>query len=323
MLLGEHGHEAQGPIKIIRGCPVYKVFGDERLCVNDDNILEIEAIEIDPSLFGYNPSKESLEEELAPEGNICYVALYTDSTDNRVYCISQGWTLRIHNQDVRADDLEDAMQFLSTKDLDASAEICSECLYKFLITLSSSFADLMSRKEKADEIKKYVDKFSLMIAVKHSEMDEMMKSIGSEDDIDEGVDHFAFLRQYLVQLLEQQEYWSELCEELKDQKADEWEINLVGMRERLARLEFQFYSQTLQLRELFDFTMLIKMLHFILNSSSEILSLNEKIHAEIRSSRFGELAEHDQRFSHLCSYGEKSRTVEHNFGNILLILSRL
>jgi hypothetical protein len=323
LFLGEQGNEAQGPIKIIRGCPVYKVFGDERLCVNDDNILEIEAIEIDPSLFGFNPTKESLKEERAPEGNICYVAIYTDSTDNRVYCISQGWKLRIHNQDVRADDLQDALQFLSTKDLDASAEICSECLYKFLITLSSSFADLLSLKEKADEIKKYVDKFSLMIAVKHSEMDDMMKSIGSEDDIDKDIDHFAFLRQYLVQLLEQQEYWSRLCSDIKEEDAEDWLIDLVVMRERLARLEFQFYSQTLQLRELSDFTMLIKMLHFILHSSSEILSLNEKIHSEIRSKRFNEVAEHDQRFSHLCAYGEKSSTVEHNFGNILLILSRL
>ena len=323
MLLGEHGHQTQGPIKIIRGCPVYKVFGDERLCVNDDNILEIEAIEIDPSLFGFNPTKESLQEEKAPEGNICYVALYTDGTDNRVYCISQGWKLRIHNQDVRADDLEDALQFLSTKDLDASAEICSECLYKFLITLSSTFADLLSRKEKADEIKKYVDKFSLMIAVKHSQMDDMMKSIGSEDDIEEGIDHFGFLRKYLVQLLEQQEYWSRLWSDLKEEDTEDWLINLVVMRERLARLEFQFYSQTLQLRELNDFTMLIKMLHFILHSSSEILGLNEKIHSEIRSKRFDELAKRDKRFSHLCAYGEKSRTVEHNFGNILLILSRL
>jgi hypothetical protein len=302
---------------------VYKVFGDERLCVNDDNILEIEAIEIDPSLFGFKPTKESLKEELAPEGNICYVAIYTDNIDNRVYCISQGWKLRIHNQDIRADDLKDALQFLSTKDLDASAEICSECLYKFLITLSSSFADLMTLKEKADEIKRYVDKFSLMIAVKHSQMDDMMKSIGSEDEIDESIDHFAFLRQYLVQLLGQQEHWSHLCAELKEEGSEEWLLNLVEMRERLARLEFQFYSQTLQLRELNDFTMLIKMLHFILHSSSEILNLNEKIHSEIRSKRFDELAKRDQRFTHLCSYGEKSRTVEHNFGNILLILSRL
>jgi len=72
---------------------------------------------------------------------------------------------------VPGDDLEDALQFLSTKDLSASAEICSECLYKFILTLADTFSDMLSRKEKTDEIKRYVDKFSLMIAIKHSQMD--------------------------------------------------------------------------------------------------------------------------------------------------------
>jgi len=181
----------------------------------------------------------------------------------------------------------------------------------------------MTKQEKADEIRKYVDKFSLMIAVKHSDMDDMMKSIGSEDDIEEGVDSFAFLRSYLVQLLEQQAYWSKIHYELNNEKADDWLIKLAQMRELLARLEFQFYSQTLQLRDIADFNLLIKMLQFILKTSDEILLLNERIHTEIRSKRFVALVKDDERFKHLEAYGEKSRTVEHNFSNILLILSRL
>ena len=95
------------------------------------------------------------------------------------------------------------------------------------------------------------------------------------------------------------------------------------MRELLARLEFQFYSQTLQLRDIADFNLLIKMLQFILKTSDEILVLNETIHTEIRSKRFMSLVKDDERFKHLEAYGEKSRTVEHNFSNILQILSRL
>jgi hypothetical protein len=180
----------------------------------------------------------------------------------------------------------------------------------------------MTRKEKTDEVKRYVDKFSLMIAVKHSQMDSMMEPIGSEDDIDEGVDHFAFLRAYLVQLLDQQAYWTELANELNE-GSDDWLRRVVEKRVLLARLEYQFYSQTLQLRDIYDFNMLIRNLQYILKTSNQILDINEEIHNAIRSDNFKELANSNERLAPLSLYEEKSRTVEHNFGNILQILSRL
>jgi hypothetical protein len=315
--------QGQSEIKIVRGCPCYKVFGDEKLCVNDDRVLEIEAIELDPSLFAFHTTKEGMQEEKASEGNVCYASIYINYPDNRVYCISQGWVLRIHGKDVPADDLEDALQFLSTKDLTASAEICSECLYKFILTLGDTFADLLSKKEKTDEVKRYVDKFSLMIAVKHSQMDEMMEPIGTEDDIEEGLDHFAFLHKYLVQLQDQMEYWKKMEDALEEEDKGAWLVELAAMRERLARLEFQFYSQTLQLRSISDFNLLIKMLQYILKTADEIVGLNDRIHTEIKADRFQEIVGSDDRLQALEGYAEKSRTVEHNFSNILQILTRL
>jgi len=314
---------SQSSIKLVRGCPCYKVFGDEKLCVNSDSVLGVDVIDIDPHVFAFRKDKKGIEQERAAEGNVCYAAIYVNYPDNRVYCISQGWVIRIHGKDVPGNDLEEALQFLSTKDLSANAEICSECLYKFLLTLSDVFADMMTRKEKTEEVKKYVDKFSLKIAVKLSQMDELMKPIGTESDIEQGVDYFAFLRDYLVQLLEQQGYWSELGKALQESGAEPWVCELVSMRERLARLEFQFYSQTLQLRDIRDIHMLVRMFHFVLRTSDEILALNQKIHTEIRSQRFKQLAQKEERLAHLKGYAEKSRTVEHNFGNILQILSRL
>ncbi len=160
--------------------------------MNDDKVLEIEAIEVDPQLFSFHTTRESMKTEQAMDDNVCYTSIFVNYPDNRVFCISQGWVLRIHGRNVPGDDLEDALQFLSTKDLSASTEICSECLYKFLLTLSDKFADTMTKKEKTDEVKRYVDQFSLMVAVKLSETDELMEAIGSEDDIEEGIDHFDF-----------------------------------------------------------------------------------------------------------------------------------
>ena len=312
----------QGEIRLVRGCPCLKVFGDEKLCVNDDSIQEMEVLEVDPGIFGFHDNRAAMEEELANERNICYAAIYVNYPNNKVYCISQGWILRIHNKDVPGGDLEDALQFLSTKDLTASAEICSECLYKFILTLSDTYSDTMTVKEKTDEVKRYVDKFSLMIAVKHSQMDGM-ESIGTEDDIEKGVDHFAFLRKYLVQLMDQQNLYSKIKRSLIKQEAPQWEIELVDNRLLLTRLEFQFYSQTLQLRDLLDFNLLIRSLQYVLRTSNEILRINEHIHDEIRSERFNERLKTDSNLDSLASYAEKSRTVEHNFGNILQILSRL
>jgi hypothetical protein len=322
-VFGASEQEQKSSIKLVRGCPCYKVFGDEKLCVNNDSVLEIESIEIDPSIFSFHFDKESMEEERATEGNVCYACIYINYPDNKVYCISQGWILRIHGKDVPGNDLEDAMQFLSTKEITSSAEICSECLYKFILTLGDTFADALTEKEKTEEVKKYVDKFSLMIAVKHSQTDHMMEPIGTEDDIEDGVDHFQFLRNYLVQLLDQQSYWTRLGRELREEGAEDWILNLIAMREKLARLEFQFYSQTLQLRDINEFNMLIKMLQYVLKSSDEIIVLNELIHSEIRSDRFCKLVEKDHRVDVLAGYAEKSRTVEHNFGNILQILTKL
>ncbi|MFX1264424.1 MAG: hypothetical protein ACFFH0_03545, partial [Promethearchaeota archaeon] len=97
----------QGEIRLIRGCPCYKVFGDEKLCVNDDKVLEIEAIEIDPQLFSFHTNKESMKQEQAVDENVCYTSVFVNYPDNRVFCISQGWILRIHGRDVPGDDLED------------------------------------------------------------------------------------------------------------------------------------------------------------------------------------------------------------------------
>ena len=150
-----------------------------------------------------------------------------------------------------------------------------------------------------------------------------MKPIGTEEDIENGIDHFEFLRKYLVQLIEQQHYWADLEKVFAEENSEFWIQDLLRKRERLARMEFQFYSQTLQLRDINDFILLIKMLQYILGSSDEILLLNEEIHNVISSRKFKEIIQIDNRLSSLASYAEKSRTVEHNFGNILQILTKM
>ncbi|TFG14825.1 hypothetical protein EU537_02480 [Candidatus Thorarchaeota archaeon] len=310
-------------IRVIRGCPCFKVFGDEKLCVNDDSILELDVMEMDPSFFNLHTTKESLEKEKADKGNLCYLCIYSNYPDNRVYCISQGWNLRIHGKDVRADELEDAMQFLSTTDKSASAELCSDCLYKFLLTLGESFTDIMSETEKMEEIKKYVDEFSIMIAIKLSETDDQMGAIGQLEDKGEELDHVAIIQRYLIQLQDQQNEYVKIHERLEREDAPCWILDLIEERQKLARLEFQFYSQVLLLRSITDFHLVIKVLYFILETSSRILALNSDIHSKIPSEEFIEKSKYDGELAILLNYKSKGRAIEHNFGNILQILGRL
>ena len=315
--------DPQKTIRVIRGCPCFKVFGDEELCVNDDTILELDVMEMDPSIFSFHTTKESLEREKTDKGNLCYLSIYTNYPDNRVYCISQGWNLRIHGKDVKADDLEDAMKFLSTTDKSASAELCSDCLYKFLLTLGESFTDVMSESEKMEEIKRYVDEFSIKIAIKLSETDERMASIQNSEERNEAIDRFEIVRRYLVQLQDQQKQYSKIHDSLQKMGAEKWVLDLIEDREKIVRLEFRFYTQVLLLTSIEDFHLIMKMLYFILDSSSRILELNSDIHSKINSEEFIRTSKHYEELTILLNYRDKSRDIEHNFGNILQILERL
>ncbi|MGY5862012.1 MAG: hypothetical protein RTU09_06520, partial [Candidatus Thorarchaeota archaeon] len=73
---GSEDSDRQGTIRLIRGCPCFKVFGDEKLCVNDDSVLEVDVIDVDTSLFGLARSKEDMDLERSEEDGICYASVY-------------------------------------------------------------------------------------------------------------------------------------------------------------------------------------------------------------------------------------------------------
>ena len=48
--------------QLVKGCPCYREFGDEKVCLNNDSILPINAISVDPSFFNQLDSKAMLDE---------------------------------------------------------------------------------------------------------------------------------------------------------------------------------------------------------------------------------------------------------------------
>ncbi|MBS3795623.1 MAG: hypothetical protein KGY80_12035 [Candidatus Thorarchaeota archaeon] len=313
---------------MFKGCPCFKQFDNETLCVNNDSIKEIETINVDPSFFSSYHTKEDIDKAVGRDSGSCYCSVYLSFKDNGVYCVSQGKKLHIHGKDIPADEMQDAFRFLSTKagpgnGPEIPAVICSECVYKFLLTLSDTYSSDMSKQEQTDEIKRYIDKSSLMMVKQLVDLDKKQASPSAEKAFDENCDNFVFLRQYLAQLLDKQDFWEGLYKTIEAEEGEDWLLNLIQMRVKLARCEYNFYSQTLHIRHIDSFELLQRSLHFILRISEEIRWLNEQIHAEITSNRFLEKAKEDARLEELTAYAEKSRHIEHNFGNILQILNKI
>lgn len=154
---------------MFEGCPCFKRFDNETLCVNNDSIKEIETIKVDPSFFSSCLTKEDIDKAVSTNPCSCYCSVYLNFKDNCVYCVSQGKKLHIHGKYIPADEMQDAFRYLSTKTGPVNRDdippvICSECVYKFLLTLSDTYSNDMSEQEQTDEIKRYIDKFSLMMA---------------------------------------------------------------------------------------------------------------------------------------------------------------
>lgn len=129
-------NSGEGPFKLVKGCPCYKEFGTEKVCVNNDDVQPINSISIDPTFFGLMDSREGLAEFKSSNEGMCYLLISLDAEDGRAYCVSQGRQLKINNRDIQASDIKDALQFVSTKDITTDGVVCSSCLYKYLVTLS-------------------------------------------------------------------------------------------------------------------------------------------------------------------------------------------
>ena len=97
-------------------------------------------------------------------------------------------------------------------------------------------------------------------------------------------------------------------------------VDLVSKMELLDRLQFLFYSQVLNIRSIDNSRILVRMLSHILRTSKNILDLNEEIHSLVATDSIGGHEEDETLISKIEDYMEKSRTLDHFFGNIADIM---
>jgi hypothetical protein len=288
-------------VTIYNFCPCFKDFEGELICLNNDSLCDIEHAIFAADILNQNASLEVVKQFQATDEKICYSSIYT--YDGGVYCSSQGFKIRIHRQDISEDMLMQAIRLYALGPTEITVD-CASCIYGILLAL------VLSQDQAS--IKKYLDEFSLRVAVKFTEMEI--------DEKDESVPYLETVQAYLVKLLEDQYYWQDVHAKLTEEEEPAPLVDLVSKMELLNRLQFLFYSQVLNIRSIENSRLLVRMLSHILRTSRNILSLNEEIHTLVATDSVGGYEEDETLISKLEEYMNKSRTLDHFFGNIADIM---
>ncbi|MFW9809776.1 MAG: hypothetical protein ACFFE6_10405 [Candidatus Thorarchaeota archaeon] len=288
-------------VSIYNFCPCFKDFEGELICLNDDSLCDIEHSIFAADILNQEATLELVKQFEIKDGHTCYSSVYTH--DGYTYCSSQGNKIQIHKEDITSEMLQQSIKLYSLGPTEITVD-CASCIYGILLAL-------VLAQDQAS-IKRYLDEFSQRVAISFTEMEL--------DEIDESASYFETVQAYLVKLLEDQYYWEEVHGQLIEKGEPESLVELVNKMEMLDRYQFQFYSQVLNIRSMHNSRILVRMLSHILRTSKNILDLNEEIHSLVATNSIGGYDQDVVLISKIEDYMEKSRTIDHFFGNIADIM---
>jgi len=192
---------SQSTTRLVKGCPCYREFGDEKVCLNNDDVFPINAISLDPSFFEQIMSVEELAEYKSDKESMCYLLIYLDRENDYCYCISQGQKINIQKKDVKASEIESALQFVTTTAKNRDGVICSDCLYKYLRTLGQASEGFLTDSEREEIIALYVKKVSSRMA---AELTGYSEDSLSDDNYEQHI------QQYINRLNQTRTQWASL-----------------------------------------------------------------------------------------------------------------
>ena len=301
-----------GATNIVRGCPCYREFGEEKVCLNNDSVYPIRAISVDPSFFQTLQSKDSLAEFGSTNESMCYLVTFLDREEGYCYCVSQNKRIRINNHDVRASEIDSALQFVTSSEKHRDGVLCSDCLYRYLRTMGESSEGFLTDEERKDIIDSYVRNLANTIAMQLSGYDE---SNGTDDFKDH-------LPDYINELNRTRSHWISMIRNLKSTKADADLIELIESYNTLSRLESVFLFQVQTLEDEREETHPLDALHFMVNVSERVMRTND----EIRE-RTNELMNRDAIPENiqemLTQHTQKRKETEYRFSNLVSVLHEI
>ncbi len=306
-------------IKIIKGCPCFKKINDMNICIIDDVARKISVMELDPAIIGDNPDIDTLKQFRAKDDDECYLLTYLNYEDNNVYCIAKDRKLVLNNQVIKSDDVEEALFFVSRSELESN-EICSTCLYKYIITINPLFENKYTREEKAKKIKEYVTNITKRIIEALSSTEEKMfadYTLGKP--VIDDTNYFTAVNLYIESLMRHEKFLRDLLKNTKFRYRQE--RILLQKRIELVKLEYKYYFQTKVLERSSDLETTEKILQILLDTADKIMDVNKAIIEVInflsKKKRFAK----KEIKEIVKNYPLKSIAIDHNFGNLLKILT--
>ena len=305
--------DEKGIIRLVKGCPCYKEFGDETVCLNNDDVLPINPISLDPTFFTHTTSIEDLKEFKSDKEDMCYLLIYLDKENGKAYCVSQGKELRINKQDVKDKDIEDALQFVTYTELSSNGALCSECLYKYLVSCTD--VGIIPDEEERNEILAiYVKKIAIQMAMRLSDS----KSITS----DKFEAHEEAIHKRIKELIEDRAFWISRISELKNKDEEARLVELYEHYKQLARLESVFLYQVLTIAESSDIALSLGSIKFMVEVAERFINTSDSI----RETTY-ELEDNGLLMTRhimvLILYSERRKRTERWFHNLIRVLSQV
>ena len=301
-----------GPSHLVRGCPCYREFGDEKVCLNDDGVYPINAISVDPSFFSQLNSQRLLEEYMSDNKSMCYLLMFLDRDGGFCYCVSQNQRISINEKDVKVSEIDSALQFVTSSEKSRDGVLCSDCLYRYLRTLGESSEGFLTDDEKQEIIATYVRELATNMAIQLS---------GFEGS-DEALDFNAHVWNYLREINRSRSHWASMMINLKQAGVEEDLLELIDSYRTLARLESVFLFQVLSLDDPSDETDPLSVLRFMVGVSEKVITVNNFIR-EKTNSLIDRDALPDNIREMLSQHSEARKTTEYRFSNLVSALHNI
>lgn len=253
--------------RLVKGCPCMKEFGREKVCLNNDDVIPIRTITVDPIFFGNVNSFEDLAELKSSKKGMCYLLVFLDNDSEQTFCVSQGQLVRINGRKVKASEISAALQFVTTTEESSDGVICSSCLYKYLLTLGDTFSDVLTESEKDELIASYVKGVTTQMAV---------DLIGNTEEADsEELDDLINKR--IKTLLQLRSSWTSVIHDLRSSDSDRELVSLIGLYRLLSRLEGIFLFQVSTLRDSHDSHASLGLLRFMVDVAERVIRVIDEI----------------------------------------------
>jgi hypothetical protein len=307
--------DSQEKVRFVRGCPCFREFGDERVCLNNDDVLPVNAISVDTSFFDDVASHRQLEEMKSENESMCYLLIFLDRNQGGCYCVSQNRRIRIDGMDIKVTDIDSALQFVTNTEKSSDGLMCSECLYRYLRTLGEASKGYLTDSERENIVRQYI----LEVGYK---MASELSGVRIPDPSNVTEDQQADISEYITRISKSGSKWASVILSLRRSGADRALLDLIESYRSLHRLEAVFLFQVLGLSEPSEYDDAWTMLRVMLAISDRVHSLSSHIIEETaRLESKGTV--NGQLSKILLQSSEKRGRTEAKFGEIASVLKEI